>query len=77
MIKKLVDNKEIYELLKKVELKVSLANEEPLKAKQVAEYLKVSISTVRNMTESNEIPCIRKGRHVWYLKSDLLSWLKN
>ena len=58
MIKKLVDNKEIYELLKKVELKVSLANEEPLKAKQVAEYLKVSISTVRNMTESNEIPCI-------------------
>lgn len=50
--------------------------EEPMDIKEAAAFLKCAVSTIYRDTAAGCIPCIRKGRRVLFLKSDLLEWLK-
>lgn len=50
--------------------------EEPMDIKEAAAFLKCAVSTIYRDTAAGCIPCIRKGKRVLFLKSDLLEWLK-
>lgn len=50
--------------------------EDVMDIKEAAQYLHCAVSTVYRDTALGAIPCIRKGRRVLFLKSDLLIWLK-
>lgn len=50
--------------------------EEPMNVKEAAAFMKCAVSTVYRDTAAGCIPCIRKGKRVLFLKSDLLEWLK-
>lgn len=50
--------------------------EEPMNIREAAAFLRCAVSTMYRDTAAGCIPCIRKGRRVLFLKSDLLEWLK-
>ena len=50
--------------------------EEPMDVKEAAAFLRCAVSTIYRDTSLGCIPCIRKGKRVLFLKSDLLEWLK-
>jgi putative molybdopterin biosynthesis protein len=43
---------------------------------EVADYLKVSKSKMYALVQAGEIPCVRTGRNVRILDSDLQNWLQ-
>ena len=43
---------------------------------EVAEHLKLSKSKVYAMVKAGKIPCIRIGRNVRILESDLVEWIE-
>lgn len=51
-------------------------DDELMNIKEAAAFLKCAVSTMYRDTAAGAIPCIRKGRRVLFLKSDLLEWLK-
>lgn len=58
-----------------------IANEnnqdEVMNIQEAAAFMKCAVSTVYRDTAIGVIPCIRKGRRVLFLRSQLLDWLKN
>ncbi|MCR4940776.1 MAG: helix-turn-helix domain-containing protein [Treponemataceae bacterium] len=50
--------------------------EEPMDVKEAAAFLRCAVSTIYRDTALGCIPCIRKGKRLLFLKSDLLSWLR-
>ena len=46
-----------------------------LTASEAAEFLRLRESTLRDYTRRGMVPCVRIGRHVRYVESDLLGWL--
>lgn len=50
--------------------------EEPMDVKEAAAFLRCAVSTIYRDTSLGCIPCIRKGKRVLFLKSDLISWLR-
>jgi excisionase family DNA binding protein len=60
----------------------SRLNEEMLKAEavmsaeQLAQYAKVGLQTIRNMTSNGEIPFVKSGRAVRYRKDEVDEWMK-
>ncbi len=50
--------------------------EDVMDISEAAKYLHCAVSTIYRDTALGAIPCIRKGRRVLFLKSDLLIWLK-
>lgn len=46
-----------------------------LSAEDVAQWLKVPISTVRNKGASGEIPSVKIGRHRRYDRSEVQRWI--
>lgn len=53
-----------------------VSDDELMDIKEAAQYLHCAVSTVYRDTALGAIPCIRKGRRVLFLRSDLLIWLK-
>ena len=52
-------------------------NDSPwFRAKGAAQYLHLAVGTVRNMTSSGRLPCVKRGRIVRYHKDDLDAWLR-
>lgn|GEM_PF-5743393 len=45
--------------------------------KQTADFLGYTINTVRRKSSSMELPNIRKGGKLYYLKADLIAYLKS
>ncbi|MBO4704166.1 MAG: helix-turn-helix domain-containing protein [Spirochaetaceae bacterium] len=50
--------------------------EEPMNVQEAAAFMKCAVSTIYRDSANGCIPCIRKGRRLLFLKSDLLEWLK-
>lgn len=50
--------------------------EDVLNVQEAALYMKCSVSAVYRDTALGLIPCIRKGKRVLFLKSQLLQWLQ-
>jgi excisionase family DNA binding protein len=53
-----------------------LRTEEVMTAEQLAQYAKVSIQTIRNMTSMGEIPILKFGRAVRFKKDEIDEWMK-
>lgn len=52
-----------------------LLNEPLLKAEDVAGLLGVKVSSVYEYARTHQIPHVRVGRHVRFVRTDLESWL--
>lgn len=46
-----------------------------MNVQEVADYLSLSIATIYGKCHFNEIPRIKKGKRLYFLKSDIDSWL--
>ncbi len=42
---------------------------------EVAKYLDISIGTIYKKTSTRQIPCIRKGKRLYFMKHDIDNWL--
>ena len=42
---------------------------------EVANYLSLSVATIYGKCHSNDIPRIKKGKRLYFLKSDIDAWL--
>ncbi|NRK74367.1 helix-turn-helix domain-containing protein, partial [Salmonella enterica subsp. enterica serovar Typhi] len=45
--------------------------------KEAADYLKVSVPTIRNMISSKEIPFFQRGQIIRLNRWDVQKWLRN
>lgn len=64
----------IYELLE--EVNEDHADEEIMTIREAAEYLKVSVPTIRNMITNKEIPFFQRGQVIRLNRSDLKEWIR-
>jgi len=44
--------------------------------KQAAQVLNVSVSTVRNMLQRGELPALRVGKQIRFVREDLERWIR-
>lgn len=51
--------------------------EEVMTTKQTAEFLKVSVLTVRKMLRTGHLPAHKMGRKWLFLRSEILDWVKS
>lgn len=58
------------------ELQESSLKEEIMTIKQAAEYLKVSIPTVRTLIANKEIPYFQRGQVIRINRNDLKAWIR-
>lgn len=54
-----------------------MSQEEVLTTKEAADFLKVSVLTLRKMTRNGNIPAHRMGRKYVFLRSEILEWVKS
>lgn len=78
---------EILQRLKKIESMIMMLHEEKsndaneensselMTTKQTAKYLDLTIPTIYSMTCRKELPFIKKAKRIYFLKSELLSYL--
>lgn len=52
------------------------ADEDPLTVKEAAEFLKLSVPTMYTLIHENRIPHMKSAKRVYFLKEDLLAYLK-
>ncbi|WP_062349880.1 helix-turn-helix domain-containing protein [Bacillus kwashiorkori] len=74
----LVDREELREVLQDIvkEAWVENSNEEIMTIREAAEYLKVSVPTVRKMIAEKEIPFFQRGQVIRLNRSDLQRWMR-
>lgn len=53
------------------------AEGEIMTIREAAEYLKVSVPTIRNMIASKEIPFFQRGQVIRLNRRDVKEWLRN
>lgn len=58
------------------EVREDILHEEVMTIKDTAEFLKVSIPTVRNIIASNEIPFFQRGQVIRLNRRDVKDWLR-
>lgn len=59
------------------ELHEEIGHDQILTIKEAAEYLKVSVPTIRNMIASKEIPFFQRGQVIRLNRRDVKEWLRN
>lgn len=47
-----------------------------LTVKEAAEFLDVSVSTIYKLTSTLEIPFNKRSKRIYFMKSDLVEWIK-
>ncbi|RKQ32309.1 helix-turn-helix domain-containing protein [Oceanobacillus halophilus] len=74
----LVDKKELREVLHEVLTEVNEGDvyEEVMTIREAAEYLKVSVPTVRKMIVEKEIPYFQRGQVIRLNRKELQNWMK-
>lgn len=74
----LISRNELKETLAEIiaEYQPDMANNEIMTIKETADYLKVSIPTVRNLIANKEIPFFQRGQVIRLNRLDVLEWLK-
>lgn len=61
-----------------LEIGAQKAPKQMLNSKEAAEYLSMSISTLRHLTSQNILPCYKpNGKLVYYDRSMLLDWMRS
>ncbi len=65
----------VVELQRLVEKQTTSPSDELMTIRQVSEYLKLAVNTLRGYTSKNEIPHIKKGKRTYFLKKDIDAWL--
>ncbi len=53
---------------------VTVANA-PMDIKDLAEYLKMSVSAIYKLTSSSEIPHYKSGKRLYFKKEDINEWI--
>lgn len=48
-----------------------------LKIQQASEFLNLSVATLYGYVQRREIPHSKKGKHLYFLKSELSEWVKS
>ncbi|MEN9069636.1 helix-turn-helix domain-containing protein [Bacillus altitudinis] len=73
----LINRKDLTEALKELLLEVQADNssEEIMTIREAAEYLRVSVPTIRNMIASKEIPFFQRGQVIRLNRRDVKDWL--
>jgi len=52
------------------------ADEVPITISEAAALINLSVPTLYGLTHRRKIPSYRKGKRLYFLKSELLAWLK-
>ncbi|PGX73781.1 helix-turn-helix domain-containing protein [Priestia megaterium] len=75
----IISREDLREVLQEimVEFLESNNNEEVVTIREAADYLKVSIPTVRNMIETKEIPFFKRGQIIRLNISDIKAWMRS
>ncbi|HEO8421710.1 DNA-binding protein [Niallia circulans] len=60
-----------------MELQEENGHDQILTIKEAADYLKVSVPTIRNMISSKEIPFFQRGQIIRLNRWDVQKWLRN
>lgn len=72
----LLDHSTLKEIIREVVNEVMSENNQVITIKETAEFLKVSIPTVRAWIASNEIPYFQRGQVIRLNKVDILDWFR-
>lgn len=51
--------------------------DEMLTIKQASEFLDVPVSTLYNLVSQQKLPALKPGKRLYFLKGDLLEWVKS
>lgn len=75
----LINRMDLKEALKELmsELQEEETKAEMMTIRETAEYLKVSIPTVRNMIASKQIPFFQRGQVIRLNRWDIKEWIRN
>ncbi|MFE8064568.1 helix-turn-helix domain-containing protein [Priestia aryabhattai] len=75
----LINRTELKEAIQEMfaELHAENAEEEIMTIREAAEYLKVSVPTVRNMIANKEIPFFQRGQVIRLNRRDVKEWIRN
>jgi|GEM_PF-1214311 len=73
----LLNKKDLKELLQDLLFEIQNESDNVMTVNEVAEYLKVSIPTVRKMITNKEIPYFKNGQIIRFKRSDINEWLRN
>jgi excisionase family DNA binding protein len=70
---------ELRELLQELLLEAQRINpeEEIMTISETAQFLKISVPTVRNMISDKEIPFFQRGQVIRLSRSDVREWLRH
>ena len=52
-------------------------SDEFLSIAEASQFLHLAIATIYTLTCKNDIPFIKKGKKLYFLKADLIAWLKD
>lgn len=53
----------------------STSSDELMNVKRVAEYLSLSVSTIYKLTFTMEIPCMKRGKRLYFRKDEINKWV--
>ncbi|MFJ7995470.1 helix-turn-helix domain-containing protein [Peribacillus frigoritolerans] len=75
----LIERSELKALLEEMLLEIqgNQGEEEVMTIREAAEYLKVSVPTIRNMIAKKEIPFFQRGQVIRLNRRDVKEWLRN
>ncbi|AQX52861.1 helix-turn-helix domain-containing protein [Bacillus altitudinis] len=75
----LISRTDLKEVLQEMlsEVQGDNVKEEIMTIREAAEYLKVSVPTVRNMIANREIPFFQRGQVIRLNRWDVKEWLRN
>jgi excisionase family DNA binding protein len=63
-------------LLDKANGQAQPATDQLLTISQVAEFLSLSVATVYGLVSRSEIPCMKKGKRLYFSKDEISDWIK-
>lgn len=75
----LINRRDLREVVQELILELQEENEkaEIMTISEAAEYLKVSVPTIRNMIASKQIPFFQRGQVIRLNRLDIKEWFRN
>lgn len=72
---------EIFDKLDNIEKLLNIQNQpqlvdEPLTIQQAGDFIKLTVPTIYSLVSRNNIPFSKKGKRLYFSKSDLSNWIK-
>lgn len=75
LMSKLLDKMERIELLLKSITPDSKPDDELLSITEASKFLNLSVATLYSKVSKNEIPVFKKGKRLYFSKSELIAWI--